>query len=168
MSQLALRLKEEEKQYRSEGPLYVDKTLIKFNDLRSFLIEFFENYNENFNTYYDPECKQTQTYSNCHRSLGDIYRIILSFRDDIPLIDVATELVLLVENYYNPDSVDFGYIRTLKCEDIGRRVYYPYDYEEDGSFSSPCWYCGSQEHGGDEDRMDEFDALPEDYLALAN
>lgn len=162
MSELLATLNIKEQEYRNKGPLYVNTEYISFNNLRQFLLDFLVDYNENNCTYYTKNLNNTQCYSRCYRSAGDIFRIILSYIENITLAEVVIELVDIVENYISDDG---NYcIKTIKCNDIGKRVYYSYN-DGKGKFTKPSWY-GSQNIDLDL-RVDEFEALPEDYLALA-
>lgn len=159
------KIQQLEEEYKDKGPLYLDTTKIEFTNIEEFIKRFIFKYNPYYHTYSDLECTKSDCFAGKSRSIGDIFRIILSYDPEVRLEDVIVTMVDLVENFssfdYNANNNKIG---TLLCKDIGKRVYFRIDCQE--TFSKPYWYCTSQQLGMGNARIDEFGVLPEDYLTL--
>lgn len=109
--------------------------------LRDFLIAFFEDWNERFNTIY-VNTKEVQTDTGRRRSLGDIYMICKYYYPNCTLSEVFETLHDLCSNRQG--------FRTSYCYTINKRVYY---YEG-----------GSQNSIMNTGQTDEFGFIYDNYM----
>lgn len=100
-----------------------------------------------------------QCYPNKDRSLGDLYRITISYLPETKLLDLLEVLY-----QYNTEK----YIYTYKCPDINKRVWLVSVLWEVQSVynltNNIKWW--NKNLLGEQPKEDEFDLLPEDYVTL--
>jgi len=113
--------------------------------LRDFIINFFEDWNDQKNTIY-VDNREVQTDPGRRRSLGDIYMICKYYYPNCTVGDVFNILRELCEN-------ESGY-RSSCCFTINKRVYY-YD-------------SGSSNNIFNRNQTDEFGFTYNDYVGQAN
>lgn len=161
-----------EAELKELGPLYLGydnklHTDTVVTDIDQFIKEFFFKLNPNYCTYEDIDCSRLQCGSTRSRSLGDIYRILLSFIPEVSLLDLILKLTDTIETskefkYFNSNQPHL--LQTYKCNDISKRVYFiinTYYNNRRYSFSKPYYFSGQ-----DFNTKDEIGFTITDYLDL--
>lgn len=136
--------------YKQEGVLRFDAFInIEGLSLEEFLSNLVVDYARLYNTLDTDD--NIQCDYNRNRSLGDIYRITLSYFPEVSLVEVIQALITLVNQ---EDEV-----MSMRCGDISKRVYYNrykgygrgVPFNNGGSMSDP---------------RDEFDLKAYEYMPL--
>lgn len=151
---------------KKEGPLYIQSDRHSITNIQEFIEVFFGRLNYSYCTYYDKEFRVQQCMYSKRRSLGDIYRIGLSFLPELSLVDLTISLTSYIEGhkpviYHYTGIRSNKFISTFICPDISKRVYFINNYAGNSTFTNDNIIYGMAKG-----TPDEIGLLPEDYKSL--